>query len=64
MGYQADFGTILTTVEKRFGKKMTGDRLPTRLLSVEPGKGGKSKGFCRKVRTTLPEVTTKILEEI
>ena len=47
IGYQAELGVILKSLEKRFGKKLTGDKLQQDFYQISQDRGEKVKAFHR-----------------
>ena len=45
VGYQSDLEVILKAIEKRFGKKLTGDRLQQDFYQLTQERGEKIKNF-------------------
>ena len=59
IGYQAELGVILKSLEKRFGKKLTGDKLQQDFYQISQEKGEKVKAFAGRLEQVYRKLKDK-----
>ena len=59
VGYQAELGVILKSLEKRFGKKLTGDKLQQDFYQISQDKGEKVKAFAGRLEQVYRKLQDK-----
>ena len=59
IGYQAELGVILKSLEKRFGKKLTGDKLQQDFYQISQEKGEKVKAFAGRLEQVYRKLQDK-----